>query len=289
MKQKGMKMHIGDMEAAGLLDHGPDWHSARALGVGGSDAVKIAKGVREELEVLRLEKLGRQASDDLTKVLPVQMGSWTEPLNRLWLSYAIGKPVLPGSPHIHPEHAFMRANIDGFTGGPNDTIDIVECKHCNSFTKFDDALVRYFPQLQHNMAVFGAQACYLSVFIGSDRHEWRRVDRDEDYIANLIKVEQVFWNHVVMDIEIDSAKTIAAPELVPPTRDVDMSKSNSWAANASSWLMLRDQAKEFEKAAKDLKALMEPDMRRGYGHGIEIVKDGRGCTIKELKAKKEAA
>ena len=282
-------MHIGNMDALSLLEHGPDWHTARALGVGGSDAVKIAKGVREELEVLRLEKLGRQASDDLSRVLPVQMGSWTEPLNRLWLSYAIGKPVLPGNNHIHPEHGFMRANIDGFTGGDNDAIDIVECKHCNSFTKFDDALVRYFPQLQHNMAVFGARACYLSVFIGSDRHEWRKGERDDAYISHLIKVEQVFWNHVVMDIEIDTAKTIDTPELVPPTRDIDMSKSNSWATNAANWLMLKDQAKEFEKAAKDLKALMEPDMRRGHGHGIEITRDGRGCTIKELKAKKEAA
>jgi hypothetical protein len=34
---------------------------------------------------------------------------------------------------------------------------------------------------------------------------------------------------------------------------------------------------------------MEPDMRRAHGHGVEIIKDGRGCTIKELKAKKEAA
>lgn len=276
-------MHIGSLDALPLLDHGADWHTARALGVGGSDAVVIVRGVREEMEVLRLEKLGRQAPDDLSRVLPVQMGSWTEPLNRLWLSYAINMAVRPGDTRTSGE--FMRANIDGYAedGG------IVECKHCNSFTKMDDALVRYFAQLQHNMAVADAGHCYLSVFIGTDKFEWRKVERDNAYIANLIEAERTFWNHVVMDLEIDSAKTIATPAVAPVMRDVDMSKNNTWAVRAADWLMLKDQAKEFEKAGKDLKGLMEDDMRRGYGAGIEITRDGRGLTIKEAKQKKEAA
>lgn len=281
--------HISDMDALPLLDHGSAWHAARALGVGGSDAACIVRGVREEMEVLRLEKLGRQASDDLTRVLPVQMGSWTEPLNRLWLSYATGLSVRAGESLTHPKHKFMRASLDGYIENDN---AIVECKHVNDFSKMDDLVVKYFPQLQHNMAVADSKRCYLSVFFGSGRHDWRKVERDDAYIATLIPAEEAFWNHVVMDIPIDSAKTIEAPALVPATRDVDMSQNNTWAVSAANWLMLKDQAKEFETAGKDLKALMEPDMRRGHGHGIEIVKDGRGCTIKELKtpkAKKEAA
>lgn len=278
-------MHIGQLDALPLLDHDNDWHSQRLLGVGGSDAIAIAKGVREELEVLRLEKLSRQARDDLSRVLPVQMGSWTEPLNRLWLSYALGMEIRPGATVTSVARDFMRANLDGFAedGG------IVECKHCNAFTKMDDALARYFPQLQHNMAVSMVGHCYLSVFIGTDKHEWRRVERDDSYIANLVKVEEVFWNHVVMDIPIDAAKTIDTPAVAPVMRDVDMSQNNTWAVRAADWLMLKDQAKEFEKAGKDLKALMEDDVRRGFGCGIEITRDGRGLTIKELKAKKEAA
>lgn len=278
-------MHIGNLDAASMLDHGDKWHADRALGIGGSDANKIAKGVREELETLRLEKLGRQAPDDLSRVLAVQMGSWTEPLNRLWLSYATGLAIVPGETKLHPEHVFMRANLDGYANDGG----IVECKHCNAFTKIDDALTRYYPQLQHNMAVAVAPHCYLSVFIGTDKHEVRKVERDEDYITNLIESEQEFWNHVVMDIPIDAAKTLDTPELVPPTRDVDMSKNNTWSVRAADWLMLKDQAAEFTKAGKDLKELMEQDMRRGYGAGIEIIRDGRGLTIKELKAKKEAA
>lgn len=277
--------HIGSLDAAPLLDHGAEWHAARLLGVGGSDAVVIARGEREEMETLRLEKLGRQASDDLTRVLPVQLGTWTEPLNRLWLSYALGMPVRAGDSRVSTVRAFMRANIDGYAedGG------IVECKHCNAFTKMDDAAARYYAQLQHNMFVAGASHCYLSVFIGTDKHEWRKVERDNGYIAGLVEAEQAFWSHVVMDMPIDGAKTLEAPATAQVMRDVDMSASNAWAVRAADWLMLKDQAKEFERAAKDLKGLMEADMRRGHGHGVEVTRDGRGLTIKELKAKKEAA
>lgn len=273
-------------QTLGMLNHGDDWHASRALGVGGSDAVCIAKGVREEMEVLRLEKLGRQAPDDLSRILAVQMGSWSEPLNRLWLSYAIDASVKPGTNGTHPVHKFMRANVDGFTAD-----GIVECKHVNDFSKMDDLITRYYPQLQHNMAVVGSPKCYLSVFFGSGRHDWRLVERDEKYISELIVLEGEFWNHVEMDIEICSAKTLGGAPQAPATRDVDMSQNNTWAVKAADWLMLKDQAKEFEKAGKDLKSLMEDDMRRAHGHGIEIIRDGRGCTIKELKAskKKEAA
>lgn len=237
------------------------------------------------METLRLEKLGRQPRDDLSRVLPVQMGSWTEPLNRLWLSYALQMEVRPGAGVTHQIHNFMRANLDGYAedGG------VVECKHCNAFTKIDDALTRYYAQLQHNMAVADAAHCYLSVFIGTDKHEWRKVERDDAYIAALIQSETEFWNHVVMDMPIDAAKTLDAPAVAPVMRDVDMTTNNTWAVRAADWLFLKDQAKEFEKAAKDLRGLMEADMRRGFGHGLEIIRDGRGLTIKEMKQKKEAA
>lgn len=283
--------HVSTLNAIEYLNHGADWHAARSLGVGGSDAVCIVRGEREEMETLRLEKLGRQKSDDLSRVLPVQMGSWTEPLNRLWLTYAIDQPVQTGVTLYHSLHTFMRANIDGFIDTESEKA-IVECKHVNDFSKMDDLVVKYFPQLQHNMAVADSKACYLSVFFGSGRHDWRKIERDDAYISNLISAERVFWDHVEMDIQITDAKTLETPLTVEQMRDVDMSGSNTWAMNASNWLMLKDQAKDFEKAGKDLKALMETDMRRGYGHGIEIIRDGRGCTVKELKtpkAKKEAA
>lgn len=280
--------HIGQCSsatAAALLDHAQSWHEARAKAIGGSDACAIVRADPAELEQLRLQKLGRAGSEDLSLVLPVQMGSWTEGLNRLWLARAIAMEVSDGVSKIHRVHDFMRANLDGTTpdGG------IVECKHVNSFTKFEDALTRYYPQLQHNIAVADAPFLYLSVFFGSDKHVWQKIDRDEPYIAQLIEAERAFWTHVVMDVPVIEAKAVAGAAPVVALREVDMTGSNSWAKHAGDWLMLKDQAKDFEKAGKELKTLVEADVKRAHGHGIEICRDGRGLTIKEVKAKKEAA
>src|SRR6185312_2491947 len=124
---------------------------------------------------------------------------------RLWLARAIAMEVSDGVACVHRVYDFMRANLDGKTpdGGA------VECKHVNSFSKFDDVLTRYYPQLQHNIAVSDAPFIYLSVFLGSDKHVWQKVDRDDAYIEQLVAAEQSFWTHVVMDVPIVEAKAIA--------------------------------------------------------------------------------
>lgn len=277
--------HISEIDATNMLAHGADWHASRALGIGGSDACAIMRGVPEELEALRLQKLGRGTSDDLTRVLPVQMGSWTEPLNRLWLSYAIKLPVMPGIACRSLIHKFMRANIDGVIGPiPADLLcDIVECKHVNDFVKLEGVHTRYFAQLQHNMAVSGAPSCYLSVFFGSGRHEYVKVERDEGYIASLIAREAEFWEHVSNDTPIVVAAPATAPTPLAKLREVDMKGSNSWAHYAHKWLKLREDAKQFADTVAELRDLLPLDARRAFGDGIEVVRDKRGVIVRELK------
>lgn len=83
---KGFKMQsiperILPQTVASLLAHDDDWHEQRRKGIGGSDAMKIMSG---DWLTLWEEKTGRAAAQDLSDVLPVVMGAWTEPLNRYW-------------------------------------------------------------------------------------------------------------------------------------------------------------------------------------------------------------
>ena len=55
-----------------------------------------------------------------------------------------------------------------------------------------------------------------------------------------------------------------------------MSESNLWASAALDWLANKDAAKTFEKAAKSLKALIEPDVGKATGHGIVIKRSKAG-------------
>lgn len=271
--------HISELDATGLLQHPAEWHATRALGIGGSDAVTITEAIPANLERLRLGKLGRVEPEDLSNRLPVQMGSWTEPLNRLWLSRAIGQHVRPGHTMVSTQHPFMRANIDGFV---HDGYGIAECKHVNDFTKLDGALSKYYPQLQHNLSVSGASYCYLSVFFGSGRFEWRMVAPDDDYIAQLIAREKSFWQSVLEDRPYEEAP-LPTPIPASDMREVDMKGSNAWSVHAADWIALRQPAKRFEQVTKELKSFMEHDVRRAFGSGIEVVRDSRGVSVRELK------
>jgi hypothetical protein len=79
-------------------------------------------------------------------------------------------------------------------------------------------------------------------------------------------------------------KPVAAP--VPPEqwRSVDMSQSNAWTQWAADWLENQKPAKTFEKAAKELKALVEPDVGHAYSNLVEAKRSKNGAIrISEVK------
>lgn len=105
---------------------------------------------------------------------------------------------------FHPDIPFMSCQVDGIVKGEN---AIVECKITTSI--FSDLVSKvpddYMIQCQHNMAVHGADRCYLPFFVLDPREEVKRgihiVERDEEMIKYLIDIESHFWNnHVVPQI-----------------------------------------------------------------------------------------
>ena len=55
--------------------------------IGGSDANIILSGDAEKVRDLWLEKRGEKVPADLSALLPVMLGCWTEPFNRLGSRY----------------------------------------------------------------------------------------------------------------------------------------------------------------------------------------------------------
>lgn len=68
----------------------PEQHAERRTRIGGSDAPKIVDGLWHELW---LEKTGRIEPEDLSWILPVQIGIVTEPLNLSFFERATGHRV----------------------------------------------------------------------------------------------------------------------------------------------------------------------------------------------------
>lgn len=265
-----------NISTVGLSDRQAD---DRRLGIGGSDANIILSGDAERLRRLWLEKRGAER-EDLSDRLPVALGSWTEEFNRQWFEKVTGRKVRRTSQAlICANHEWRRCTLDGIVA---DNGAVWEAKHTNAFAKPDEVLERYMPQLQHNMAVANADLAVLSVIFGNHKFEIFEVASDWLYQLDLLAAEQAFWTCVQNGTSPLGAPMPNAPKPVG-VREVCLDGQNSWAAAAADWLTHREAAKIHSNAGAQLKALIEPDVAKAFGHGIEARRSKTGAiTIREL-------
>src|ERR1700674_1235682 len=88
--------------------------AGRRYFIGGSDA-RIIMG-DDEPALLRLwrEKRGKSEPEDLSGNLIVQLGTATEPLNRLWYERNTGNTIIDVQRRVmHPVLKWMAATLDG--------------------------------------------------------------------------------------------------------------------------------------------------------------------------------
>ena len=248
--------------------------------IGGSDANVILSGDAEKVLQLWREKRGECEPEDLSSVLPVMLGCWTEAFNRQWFEQLSGERVTRvGEMLTCARHGWRRCTLDGVVENSG---AIWEAKHTSAFAKVDEVLDRYMPQLQHNMAVAGAERAVLSVLFGNHKYEMIEVAADWLYQLELLEVEEAFWDCVHSGRE-------PVPVLPPPppkpigTREVCLDGNNAWASAAFDWLQHRAAAKAHASAVTSIKSLVEEDVARAFGHGIEAKRSKSGAiTIREL-------
>lgn len=269
----------GSWPRLGHLGLHADAKRARLSGVGGSDANIIFSNDPERIARLWQEKRGELVSEDLSGVLPVMLGQWTEAFNRQWYERATGEVVAGvGLVATSPDHLWRRATIDGFVEAKS---SVWEAKHVNAFAKPEEVLSRYMPQLQHNMAVLGVENAVLSVIYGNHKWECYEVASDWLYQEELLSAEARFWECVG-----SGERPVAAAPPPPPrpvaSRELCFEGNNAWAAAAADWRASVVAAKTHAAALKALKELLEDDVARAYGHGVEARRSKAGAiTIRE--------
>ena len=130
------------------FDKSAEWHEARRSGIGGSDANILMAGDPDKIHRLWHEKLGLMDPEDLSWVLPVQMGSVTEGLNASFCEHLTGNLITNrNKPMVSGTHKFMRCELDGMTTTGAGHPAIWEAKHVNAFSNADEVKARYMPQL----------------------------------------------------------------------------------------------------------------------------------------------
>jgi len=188
-----------------------DWLNYKSYGIGGSDAGAIA-GLNPYSSRLCVyfNKIGEPTISDHTDTTEsMYWGNRLEDIIAEEFSRREGLKVKKCHYILRSsEHPFMIANVDGIVGSEEG----LECKTTNAFNKDqwdDDAIPEmYMAQIQHYMAVTGYEGWWIAVLIGGNHFKYQYVERDEDYIDNLIKLESDFWyNHVQPGImpEVDGS------------------------------------------------------------------------------------
>lgn len=257
----------------------------RRKGIGGSDARKIVDG---EWYELWLDKTGRKEPEDLSRVLAVQMGNATEEFNAYWYTLTTGRYVTcRGMVRQSRAHPFMRCSLDGLACDDDkpvhDADTVWQAKHVNAFSKIEEVVARYTPQVTHEMIVCGLSMAVLSVFIGTDKYEAVEIEIDEFFAAQYVESCKRFWGFVERDEEPPGGPALAVPTAPEKMRKVSMADSNVWGNYAALWLSHKLPAEVFADATKRLKELVEADVSEASGHGIIAKRDKRGLSIKEVK------
>lgn len=255
------------------MSHPEAWHAFRASGIGGSDANVILGGEPERVHHLWMVKARKAEPDDLSRVLPVQMGTFTEPFNIRWFEQECRKDVTRNGDQMRSnEHHWMICTLDGVVYD-NGVPAVFEAKHVSAFYKDEDVLKKYQPQLQHNMVVTGYDRAYLSVFFGNHRWSVICVEADPIYQALLIDVERQFWDSVQRDVPPPAAHIETPVEAI---RKVDMTGDNEFASAANVWLSNKGYAQSFEKASRDLKGKVPADVVEASGYGVMVKRNKAG-------------
>jgi hypothetical protein len=101
------------------------------------------------------EKRGEAEPEDLSDILAVQMGSFTEPFNVAWFEKNTGHTVECNElPPCDKGPAFMRCTSDGWV---YEEEAVFEAKHCGTRSTDAEIFARYVPQLTHNCICTGRE------------------------------------------------------------------------------------------------------------------------------------
>lgn len=178
-----------------------DWLGWRRKGIGGSDAAKVCGMSRwgSPIDVF-IDK-----TDDFPPVvtednMAMKIGREFEDfVAQLWMDETGKKCQKRNAILQHDDYDWMLANIDRWVVGENAGLEI---KTATKGDEWKDGGIppEYLMQCIHYMAVTGADRWYLAcLIVGFNKHlEMRVIERDEEDIENLVKIEREFWEERVL-------------------------------------------------------------------------------------------
>lgn len=190
------------------------WLQYRKQGIGGSDAGAVC-GLNPYRTAIQVYY--DKTSDSIEEIdnEAMRQGREFEEYVAKRFCEASGKRVRRANAMFYDEkNPFMLADVDRMIVGENAGL---ECKTASPYSeeKWRDDKIPLSYQLQcyHYMSVCNADAWYIAVLIHGRDFKYYRIERDDEVIGNLIRIEEEFWNEYVLKRVIpdpDGSKTADA-------------------------------------------------------------------------------
>ncbi len=175
-----------------------EWLKYRKRGIGGSDAGAVCglNPYRTAMQVYQ-DKI-TEDTEDLDNEAMRQGREFEDYVARRFME-ATGKKVRRANAMFYDEkHPFMLADVDRMVVNENAGL---ECKTASPYLadKWEDGRIPLHYQLQchHYMSVCNTDAWYIAVLIYGREFKYYRLERDEDMLADLIRIEEDFWKNRV--------------------------------------------------------------------------------------------
>lgn len=172
-----------------------EWLGLRSIGMGGSDAAPAA-GLSPWTSPMQLwaEKSGIHRAPRVES-RQMRWGKVLEPI--IAAEYAARHPDVDV---VHDTRMFRHPDMPWIVGNPDRRLGVdgvLEIKNVdvNAAPEWDDGPpLHYQLQVLHYQELMGARyGVIAALFGGNDYHEFP-VERDDDAIASLLRIEDVFWN-----------------------------------------------------------------------------------------------
>ena len=219
-----------------LIQNTEAWASYRKGKVGASDA-PVIMGVSPWKTITQLweEKCGLKTNDYTNAAM--QRGHDMEPIALAAYNRRTGNNSEP-KVLVHPDLPWMSCSLDGLS---EDGTIATEIKNPgiadHELAKSGKVPEKYYPQLQHQLAILGHYVIHYYSFRDGDE-VLIEVPRDDAYIAELINKELAFW------------KCVKNFEMPDDPKSVTIKEDKEWIANAKRWKEVSAQIKQLQEEEK---------------------------------------
>lgn len=175
-----------------------DWLKYRKKGIGGSDSSAIA-GINPWSSPLNVYLDKTSENVKAVENFRMMIGNRLEGFVAELFTEETGKKVRNVNGILkNDKYPFAFANIDRAVVGEK---AILECKTTNSFAskEWEQGVPPHYEiQCMHYMAITGAEICYIAVLIGNQEFKIHKLERDQETIDYLMKIEEDFWNNFII-------------------------------------------------------------------------------------------